>query len=345
MFAWFVLVILLCLYKIKWKPSLNENIFFEDYMSKEKTNSIKGIFVLLVFLSHAKGYCSGFNDLDSIYLFVNEQMGQLVVVPFLVYSGYGVMKQYMIYGTKYMDVFPRKRIFCTLINFDIAVILYLLLQTYLGKKYSAGYILSCLIGWNDLGNSNWYIFSILVLYIMFWVCTKYRGKDVYTILCNMCSLITIYTIVMSQIKESWWYDTVFCFFLGMLYHLIEEKWNSFVNDFETYVYTFAGLGFLFILSFMAGGGMVIGNVNAIVFGMLLIWFSKKICIDNKILRWLGSHVFSIYILQRLSFIFIKEICNVHFNNFCFIGIGLCSTMLLAYVFDFVTSKINKLMIN
>ena len=50
MFVFFGLFVLLCLYKVQLKPTDGQK-YMTDYMSVDKTMSIKGIFILLVFFS------------------------------------------------------------------------------------------------------------------------------------------------------------------------------------------------------------------------------------------------------------------------------------------------------
>ena len=57
-----------------------------DYMSRENTTSVNGLFILLVFLNHIQSYVTlpeGFHRLTLAF-------GQLMVAMFLFYSGYGV---------------------------------------------------------------------------------------------------------------------------------------------------------------------------------------------------------------------------------------------------------------
>ena len=65
--------------------------FNSDYMSKDTTGAINGIFVLLVFMCHISGYMKLGGSSDTIWLDLKSWLGQLVVVTFLFYSGYGMM--------------------------------------------------------------------------------------------------------------------------------------------------------------------------------------------------------------------------------------------------------------
>lgn len=180
-----------------------------DYsLSIPSTTCIKGIFTILIFLSHFCQYINT-NNLPYFgpYLFLRSILGQLVVAPFLFYSGYGMMEQIKKRGKAYVDDIPKKRIFKTWFHFALAVVLYLLLSFYLRKGYSLSTIFLSFIGWSSLGNSNWYIFAILVMYICTYVSFMFLndGRAVWS--CGIWGLL--YIVIMYFAKDgSWWYDTV-----------------------------------------------------------------------------------------------------------------------------------------
>ena len=133
------------------------------YLSKETTSTINGLFIALVFLSHFSRY--------SIYMsnYVGQRLGQLIVVMFLFYSGYGCMVQYMAKGRAYLQTFPKKRMLSTLVNFDIAVAVFVVVGLLLGKSFSIKQVALSFVCWDSVGNSNWYIFAILLCYLAFWL--------------------------------------------------------------------------------------------------------------------------------------------------------------------------------
>lgn len=163
-----VVFYLLILALICYKASFRKKDFYEDYLDKYQCNSIKGIFILLVFLSHITPYItkSGYvyGQLDKVALLIGNNIGQLVVVMFLFYSGYGVMEQVQKRGTDYVNSMPRKRILVTLLNFDVAVVLFVIANLLLGLDLSVRQIVLSLFCWDSVGNSNWYIFVILACY-------------------------------------------------------------------------------------------------------------------------------------------------------------------------------------
>lgn len=98
-----------------------------DYLTKEATAPVKGLFLLLVFATHFVQYVKLGGVWNDAYLSMRSWMAQLVVVPFLFYSGYGVMTSIAAKGKSYVDSIPVKRALKVLFMFDVAVlVLYLL---------------------------------------------------------------------------------------------------------------------------------------------------------------------------------------------------------------------------
>ena len=85
-----VLIILFTLIIFTSRPTkMNEN-----YLDKNYTNTIKGIFLIFVFMSHFISYKVPLQDnwIDTIGVTFIKRIGQLMVTLFLFYSGYGVME-------------------------------------------------------------------------------------------------------------------------------------------------------------------------------------------------------------------------------------------------------------
>jgi hypothetical protein len=119
-------------------------------------------------------------------------------------------------GEDYVALIPRKRILTVLLNFDIAVLVYVILAWLLANEMSIGKILLSFVGWESVGNSNWYIFVIILAYLITYVsfvCSKNKRISTYTV----CSLLFLAMLVLSVFKGNWWYDTILCFGAGLLY--------------------------------------------------------------------------------------------------------------------------------
>ena len=162
-----ILLVAMCL----WGIQTGKGRAYEGYISKGRSNAIKGQFILIVFLSHIQNYIVNagyvYHGLgDEAFLMFFNMIGQLMVVMFLFYSGVGVMESIRIKGDTYIRTIPKHRVLNTLVNFDIAVCFFLIVDLLIGKETSLQKFILSLTTWDNLGNSNWYIFSILVCYFV-----------------------------------------------------------------------------------------------------------------------------------------------------------------------------------
>ena len=134
--------------------------FQEDYLSISSSTAVKGIFAVLIFYSHISGYLVLEDTVwNSCFKQILDFFGQLMVVMFLFYSGYGIMESYK-HKAKYLETFIVKRFIRTLLHFVIAVALFICVQTSLGNVFSWKQYLFCWLGWESVGNSNWFVFDI-----------------------------------------------------------------------------------------------------------------------------------------------------------------------------------------
>ena len=115
--------------------------FNPNYTSKENTTNIKGIFILIIFYSHLVPYTKILLTKDFAMLNVRNWLDQLMVAPFLLYSGYGIYESIKAKKDKYIESLPKNRIFKTWFHMAFCVLLFLLLDIYLGIKYSPKVIL------------------------------------------------------------------------------------------------------------------------------------------------------------------------------------------------------------
>lgn len=310
----------------------------EDYLSKEKTSSIKGIFILLVFFSHFNSYVTYTDQFDLLWDKLITSFGQTMVTLFLFYSGYGIAYSIIKKGKEYVDAIPYKRVFLTLVRFDIAVFIYALIKLMLHESFSFQTFCLSLIGFDSMGNSNWYVFTILALYLCTYIAfCIFKGSNFYA--CIFQIVLTVaYIIIMRYVfnKELYWYDTALCYNVGMFFAFNEAKINRILNNNKTYA-------ILLIIFFIATLFFRLNLINALVdillmisFSILVVLLSRKISLHNKILKWMGDHLFEIYILQRIPMILLNKLFN---NIYIYIIASFTITILLAIVFRYVTDKI------
>lgn len=331
-----------CLFGIKF--SFKDG--FDDYMSLQKTGSVKGIFVIIVLLSHLRQYITLDNSALNLPFknFMNF-FGQLMVVMFLFYSGYGVLLGIM-KKDGYVKSIPAKRVLKVLLHFDIAVLIFYAVGLCLGKNYPVKRLLLSLIGLNGLGNSIWFIFVIIVLYMLTFAAFIFVKKRVVlgTAIMTALSFAAVLVIMKWKGSEYWWYDTVMCYPLGMWYAIAKPKIDKIIlPDFNKWLACTAAAGtvFFFMKKLMPAYGNSRGIFipTALLFAVLVAFLSMRISVDNGILRWFGKRVFGIYMLQRIPMIILSHF-GLNDKSFLFSAACFALTVIIAEIFERVMDKLD-----
>ena len=307
----------------------------QDYLSKENTTSVNGIFIIVVFLSHMRYYIQLPQVMDSFLSWI----GQLMVAMFLFYSGFGVMESIQSKGMTYVKSIPSKRVGKVLLFFDIAVILYALLNVVLNIPFSFSKFVLALLGWENLENSNWYIFVILCLYLVTWLAFLI-GKERKWLSFWLLVLFTIALFVfLHETKERWWYNTLTAYLFGAFFSLEKEKWKSILDKpIAWFIITIFSVGATVILKPYSWHSSLY-LVMTITYCMFVICVTQKVPIYNRILYWIGSHLFGIYILMRIPMLILERIpVNILHNPLIFGVISLVLTLLMATVFHWLLQK-------
>ena len=258
---------------------------FKRALNKEQTTCINGIFVLFVFLSHFGQYET--MPWNRLLLAI----GQLMVAPFLFYSGYGVMEQIQRRSIVYIDSMPRKRILKFYIHFCMALCIYLALSFLLRKDYSFVRIVFSFTALSSIGNSNWYVFAILAMYSIVYISFKQCKKQSMT----SCVLFTIlYIILMDVIKDqAWWYNIILCYPAGMILSKYKDRVCSIIQKpvFFIFLMVFAFSLYCLHLPILAY------EIISIAFCFLIVDVCAYKEIKNVLFHFLGQYVFEIYILM------------------------------------------------
>ena len=151
--------------------------FNPNFMSKKHTANVKGIFVLIIFYSHFVTYSTILMSKDFAMLNVRNWLYQLMVAPFLLYSGYGIYESIKKKSQEYVDSMPKNRILKVWLHMAFCVGLFILMDHYLGVKIDPKKAALAFTGWVDFENSNWYIFVILCLYAVSYMAFNIFKKD------------------------------------------------------------------------------------------------------------------------------------------------------------------------
>lgn len=306
MIVFFFVYAVLILWGIKFVR--NDN----DVLSFSQTNALKGIGIMTVFFNHIyNDYLTPHNVgyrpiFDTPFVYFETHLTAMFVGMFLFFSGYGVYESYKKKGKSYIDQMPIKRIGTTLFNFDIAVVVFLIADLLLQVSLKSQDVALAFVGWESIGNSNWYIFAILCCYLASYLSFKIsRNSRQYIVILSL--LICLYTLMVYLYRFPWWYNTILCYPAGVLYSSHKEKLNSvFAKKYCLFAITFF---VIYITSYLlsARALFILHNISAIAFCFLCVLVSFKVRLQSKPLIWLGSHLFPIYIYQRLPMLVIDNI--------------------------------------
>lgn len=278
---------------------------FNRALNKEQTTCINGIFVLFVFLSHFGQYET--MPWNGVLLAI----GQLMVAPFLFYSGYGIMEQIKRRGIVYIDSMPRKRILKFYIHFCMALCIYLFLSFLLRKEYSFVRIIFSFTALSSIGNSNWYVFAILAMYSIVYISFKQCKKH------SMTSCV-VFTIL----------------YTGMILSKYKDRVCSIIQKPVFFI-------FLMILAFSLYClhlPILAYEIISIAFCFLIVDVCAYKEIKNSLFHFLGQYVFEIYILQRIS----MNLFDRYLNDWIYLVVCILVTLILAYYFKKLETKVDGL---
>ena len=340
MFALPAILFLLVVTGLSWRPGRD----LEAALSRAQTQTVKGVFVAMVFFSHFCPYVSLDRWFDKPLAVCCSWFGQLMVVPFLFYSGYGVFEAAKEKGMSYVRSFPRKRILKTWVHFAMALVLFAVFDAFFApSRLSVPALFSAMAAWTSIGNSTWFVFAILCAYLFAWAgFFLFRGDRPRALLFT-AFLCVLYIAAVSRCKPSWWWDTILAFPLGGAVSLGKGRLAFLEGKWPWRAACTLALGALAVAerNWIPGGAVRAATALSAMMALIVL-LSMRMALGSRILSWLGGHVFGIYILQRLPMDFGA---SFGWNGRCiylYLAFCLVSTLLLAVLFDkaarFVDSK-------
>lgn len=224
--------------------------------------------------------------------------------------------------------------------------IYFIVDIILGINYPIQTILLSFVGWDSIGNSNWFVFDTLLLYlctsVAFYISRIVSHEKKTIILTIVTTVMTCAIIVFLYFfKSSWWYNTLLGFPCGMLFYLLKNKVDLILNKNVLYCFTGGGLLVAFVVTYLIGNAIMF-NICSCLFCLLICWFTYKIRISNRVLIWLGKYSFYIYIYMRIPMLIMEHYEFIN-NIYLFSVVSLITTVLIACGMGDLQPKIDKLL--
>lgn len=314
----------------------------ENYLKRENTTIIKGLFVLLVYIRHYMSYVR-LPDTTLNYLFeeINNYSDQLIVTMFFFYSGYGIYESIKSKRDPYVKNFAKKRLLPTWISFAVVISMFYAFNYITGVVYDTKTVLLSFTGWTSIGNSNWFMFVTFALYVFLYISFNlFMDKTSIKPLLFLTFLSMGMMFFLFYLKDECWWNTVPCFLFGMYYSRLKDQIEEKVNS--NYWAVFILTGICFIISFFVTYKVckIFFFIEALAFTMLVLLVTMKIEFKSSFLKFLGNHVFSIYILQRLVFLVLKQ--TVVFNNvYLYFVVSFVITIVASCSYDLLFNKVKN----
>ena len=274
-----------------------------DYLSNKSTKSLKGLLALLIIFHHISQKITTGENFSNF-----EYMGRYVVALFFFLSGYGLYFQYSNNAT-YMENFLKKRLVRIFIPFFVFIVIYVIYRATLGEVVNVDFFLSF---WKDHSNiiyNGWFINSIIVLYVIFYV--SFVNKDSKISEYKLVFLTLVYIFWKAyQDHGDWEYVSIMAFLLGVFWmknrvsidKLLEKNYFIFLVSFSILMYVFH-----YYEDIMKNIGItnkyvyygIVGNICTMVFVVYFLLLINKLNFSNKYLGFLGDISFEMYMIHGL----------------------------------------------
>ncbi len=331
-------IVTLLLYHVK--PVKPVRAWNEDYLSLETCGAFRGFFALTVIMHHLAQRTGG-----GVMLHWFTNIGHLPVAVFFFFSGYGLMKRH-ITSPEYYKRFLAKRIPSVLVPYLLVSALCWVFEAANGNVRTVSRIvMDTLRHGSPIVPFSWYILAILWFYGAFWLLMRVFQRHYGAMIIGMCCLYGLYVLLCRWLGYGeWWYNAACVLVVGMIWAYKESDWISWLKR----NYAIAAVVMPVVLCVAMNlsdyerfdqAALVFQAVGACSFSVILVLFSLKIMVGNRILGFLGKISLEIYMLQGMVMSFLRSDMIYIQNEFLWCGAVLSLTVALAAVFHIIFQKI------
>lgn len=320
-----------------------------DYLSNKSTKSLKGLLALLIIFHHVSQKITIGDNFSNF-----EYMGRYIVALFFFLSGYGLYFQYS-NNVNYMENFLRKRLARIFIPFYVFIVIYVFYRATLGEVVNVDFFLSF---WKDHSNivyNGWFVNSIIVLYVIFYVSLKKKDSKTSFYMLTFLTLVYIFWKAY-QNHGDWEYVSIMAFLLGVFWmknrisidRFIERKYFVCLISFSILMYVFhhyeAIMKNIGITNKYVYYGIV-GNLCTMIFVVYFLLLTNKLNFSNKYLDYLGDISFELYMIHGLVMhYFGKFFVSSRVNDVIYTIVVLLVSIVFAYLIKKLIIVIEKKLI-
>ncbi len=335
----------------KWLQGIGEN-----YLSLRNTICLKGILSVCIIFCHLWGAVSlGHPQLSEGIIGhtigrICTVLGYLSVALFFFLSGYGLTLQYQKRGEKYLKTFLQQRIVPLYIINIFLIFFYWGARALFGEQISWRLLVGSFLFGGTVIASGWYLQSILLFYVLFFLSFKYFKKDISQISTLIVGFF-IYLVFCFLLRlESTWYESSFCLIIGVIWGKFSDCITVKLGTKKTLaVYLFLSAA-LFGITFIFGNFSILSEalrvsikcLSSCFFVIFVVLLLRVLPIDNFITYFLGKISLEIYVFHGF-FLMLYRCKWIYINNWILYSVLVfASAIVFAWVIHPLFSIILKI---
>ncbi len=319
-----------------------------DYLSKNTTDCLKGLFAIIVVACHLRNNLLWMNNTILGQFFTVS--GYLSVAMFFFFSGYGMTFQYENKGKQYIEQFPKRRLLDFYVKYIIVILIYFIFGLVRGNFPKPISILKTFTFGGTLVANGWYIQAILFSYIFFYLIVRFLPKRFFA-LALTASFIIYLTLCLSLGLGGLWWQSYLAYFLGIIWAKNKVKIDNFLSKKYNFILTLLLSFVLFGITLLLGNlnivdpfsKTIIKSISSVFFVIFVLCLNLIINFSNKISSWLGKFSFEIYVIHGIFLNLFNVEKGIMSNDVVYIiavfAASILSATLLNRIFVFISKKI------
>lgn len=305
----------------------------QDYLSKENTLCIRGIFAVVIVLHHMIQY----NPISIPYYpwLLTQSAGYLSVSVFFFLSGYGLSMQ-TADRADYLRGFWLHRLLPMYGMYLYVMAWYVVFFLAIGRRFTPTEILRSIVMSPTLVSNGWFFSSILMLYLLFWL-VHIGVKNQMWQTAVITGFLILYCAAGIALKWGYWtYVSLPAFSAGMIYQRQRGRIEACMEKRGRYGYSLLLFILLFGVSFLFSHMYRLPEwaytscriLSGFLFPVLVVLLMRKVPVSCGLTRFLGKYSPYIYAMQGMVMYGLTNTVGLREPiSYALIGFGL--TLLLA----------------
>lgn len=302
--------------------------------SLDQVNNLKGVLAILIILYHLT------NIGHVTFLSPFDFWGAPIVSLFLCISGYGLLASYQKKGDSYLNNFIPSKIWRIVFPLLLVTAVYLIFE-YLDKQMFPEGIFQNLFlyGITPLPFS-WYAYAIIGFYLLFYLVFLNSKLGLYLKLFILLLLTVAFIFMLRNLGygREWWICAL-AFPTGMYYKLFEDKLLKLTKHQKWPLLIVPSICVLLLLIVKSKMELLFPLAYVII-PIALVYLVSFISLKNKVLLFLGSISYEIYLLHG-AWMFLLRGKTIHLDNDYIFSISVVLfSIISAFIFNQLEKKIN-----